>query len=1852
MKIKGEQLFMKNKFFRIFNVLISLSIILTISFSSIGVANAATSTSTLLPKDIKGNLAEAQITSLLKKGVVTTYADKTFKPNKNITRIELITIINKLFGLKNTTAINFSDIPNGTPISIEVAKAISAGYINGYSNGVFKPNNPVTRQDCAEIICKLFKLNVTKNAGVLNQIKDLKGVPEASKGYISTVVQNGNFSLYAGNTFKTSKALTRGEACVIISRASGAIYNTSGIFDNANKSVTGNVIVNTSGVSLNNIVINGNLYLTEGIGDGNSILNNVTVMGKTYVCGGGINSIEVQNSTLGETEVNKKNGFVRVAVSGKTKVGNLFANSPCTLEEKSLSGNGFGNVTINLTSPSVVQLVGSFDTLNLNSRMTEVDLSNGSNSSFTSSSNATGAIVKIDSTASLRNMVLNSSASVQGKGSIRTVDIRANGVTVEQTPVYATVKKGITALVSGVQVTDTISFMPSITSAAIDLNTGKMVLTGANLVSVAGINNDINASKLTISSGIFGKSRALTSANNADITSSTSATLTLSEADLTVFKDWFSSSTNKSYNLSAASGWNGTSSPPDYTGNPVTITGDIQPTLTSATLNLTTGQLVLTGSYFTHVTGTGNDILASKLTISDSSGGHSRALSYTPNSEITSTTAATLTISATDLAAIKVWALQNGISVNGYAYNIVAAAGWNGTSSPADLTGNPITISGNPLPTVTSATLNLSTGQFVLTGTNLIAISGSANDITASKFTLSDGSGGHSKTLATTSNIDITNSSTATLTISGTDLTAIAAWATQNGTNINGYAYNISAAAGWNGPDSLADLTGNPITVSGNILPDITSASLNMSNGYLYITGNNLTSIAGVSNDIISSLLTISDGSGGHYRALTYTGNFEITGSTSATIVLSSTDLSYIATWATQNGSSLNGYPYYISAIAGWNGPYSYLDSNNPLTISGNASPTISSATLNVGNGQLVLTGTNLNYITGTSNDVLAPYLTIYDSSGAHSKPLSTTNSVDISSSTSAIIYLSTTDLYDLSLWATQDGTTLNGYYYYLTAAAGWNGPNSAADLANQVTVSHNSPTITSATYDVTTGRLDLTGTNFNSISSGWDIYSTYFTLSDGGSVNTRTFTSSQTANVEITSSTSATITVGGTDLSAIAGWAKQNGTNLNGNAYNLSAAAGWNVTNTLADPITPVTVSGNTSPTITSATYNVTTGQLDLTGINFNSISTADILSSHFTLSDGGTVNTKTFSDPLTVNVEINSSTSATIMVKGADLTAIAGWAKQNGISLNGNAYNLAATAVWNGPNSSADLSTPVTISGSTSPVITSATYDVTNKQLVLTGTNFSSFAGPTNDILITHITISDGVGGHTFPLTNPTTANAEITSSTSATITIAGTDLNGVLWITQNGASLNGNAYNIAVSAGWNGTDSLADATSPITVSGNTSPTMASAVRTSNTLITVTLSKVASVPTITKVNDGGFTVSDASNVSTTFAVTRIDPGTTNDKVVLTVADTSGVVNLLVKYTAAGNGTVADAGGNPMATNASGVAVTNGSVPSPALVTVPTLAPGTSAGQTIVTLAALPAGHSYKYFVSTDSNAVPTPSVGTNETAWTTVVNGGVINAANGKHIGFAEVDAGGLVIRFNDVIAVSAVTASPLAHGVIFADVTGIGNDGKTQITLGAPSAGGDTFKYIKSVDANAVPTPIVGYNASAWTTVVTTDVILATNNQHIGIAEVDGSGHVVCFSDYTAVALNYLPPTAAMKVAASTPVNPVNLNTLISGGATLTLNTQVVALSNLASLGDSYDATTNVNEVAAKLQLDINAVFTGSGGSATYTVTVVGGVLVITSSQTGATSTVNLSGSTAAIATALGFTTAPVIGTDAQN
>ena len=166
--------------------------------------------------DIQGNWAEKIIKQFVEDGYINGYPDGTFKPNNSITRAEFIKVFNKYFGLSKKTGKVLSDTSNHWAKD-EIDIAISNGIIQGFEDGTFRPNDPLTREQAAKIISNYTKLTDT-NYNKLDSYKDHTSISAWAKSAVEAMLDNGYMNGYEDDTIRAKNNMTRAEAVTLLSR--------------------------------------------------------------------------------------------------------------------------------------------------------------------------------------------------------------------------------------------------------------------------------------------------------------------------------------------------------------------------------------------------------------------------------------------------------------------------------------------------------------------------------------------------------------------------------------------------------------------------------------------------------------------------------------------------------------------------------------------------------------------------------------------------------------------------------------------------------------------------------------------------------------------------------------------------------------------------------------------------------------------------------------------------------------------------------------------------------------------------------------------------------------------------------------------------------------------------------------------------------------------------------------------------------------------------------------------------------------------------------------------------------------------------------------------------------------------------------------------------------------------------------------------------------------------------------------------------------------------------------------------------------------------------------------------------
>lgn len=93
------------------------------------------------------------VSTLTRAGILDGYEDGSFRPNASITRAEFTKIAVSFFKHVGGASANpFSDVPDSAWYAEFVKAAAELGLIDGYEDGTFRPNAPITRAEACTIV--------------------------------------------------------------------------------------------------------------------------------------------------------------------------------------------------------------------------------------------------------------------------------------------------------------------------------------------------------------------------------------------------------------------------------------------------------------------------------------------------------------------------------------------------------------------------------------------------------------------------------------------------------------------------------------------------------------------------------------------------------------------------------------------------------------------------------------------------------------------------------------------------------------------------------------------------------------------------------------------------------------------------------------------------------------------------------------------------------------------------------------------------------------------------------------------------------------------------------------------------------------------------------------------------------------------------------------------------------------------------------------------------------------------------------------------------------------------------------------------------------------------------------------------------------------------------------------------------------------------------------------------------------------------------------------------------------------------------------------------------------------------
>ncbi|WP_322925202.1 S-layer homology domain-containing protein [Paenibacillus campi] len=175
--------------------------------------------------DTIGHWAQSEITRLHRLGILNGVGGNRYNPNATLTRAQFAQMINNMLQLRSDgTKANYSDIRSSAWYNKAIQAVTTAGISNGYTDGTYKPNRNISREEMAHILLNTMRyLDPNDSFGTdtnqtLSRFSDQSKVGNWARPDLASAIAEQLIKGKPGNKLDPKANTTRAEAAVTLSR--------------------------------------------------------------------------------------------------------------------------------------------------------------------------------------------------------------------------------------------------------------------------------------------------------------------------------------------------------------------------------------------------------------------------------------------------------------------------------------------------------------------------------------------------------------------------------------------------------------------------------------------------------------------------------------------------------------------------------------------------------------------------------------------------------------------------------------------------------------------------------------------------------------------------------------------------------------------------------------------------------------------------------------------------------------------------------------------------------------------------------------------------------------------------------------------------------------------------------------------------------------------------------------------------------------------------------------------------------------------------------------------------------------------------------------------------------------------------------------------------------------------------------------------------------------------------------------------------------------------------------------------------------------------------------------------------
>ena len=147
--------------------------------------------------------------------------ETTFGPDETTTRGMIVTILYRMEGEPETEAADFTDVNADAYYADAVAWANANGIVTGYGDGLFGPEDTITREQMAAILYRYAQYkgyDVTTGGMALNEYTDASQISEYAVTAMQWANEQGLITGSTSTTLEPQGNAIRAEAATILMR--------------------------------------------------------------------------------------------------------------------------------------------------------------------------------------------------------------------------------------------------------------------------------------------------------------------------------------------------------------------------------------------------------------------------------------------------------------------------------------------------------------------------------------------------------------------------------------------------------------------------------------------------------------------------------------------------------------------------------------------------------------------------------------------------------------------------------------------------------------------------------------------------------------------------------------------------------------------------------------------------------------------------------------------------------------------------------------------------------------------------------------------------------------------------------------------------------------------------------------------------------------------------------------------------------------------------------------------------------------------------------------------------------------------------------------------------------------------------------------------------------------------------------------------------------------------------------------------------------------------------------------------------------------------------------------------------